>query len=75
MRHITGFLDSNFIAPLPIWSPVPEKYRRTGRDSFHAWGLEAQPIRHLLAELQKYAFYIRKNGKIVAIGVKKEGMK
>lgn len=77
MRHIEGFLDSNLITPLPIWSPVPEKYRRTAKDSFSIWGLEAQPVKWLPAELQKYIVYIRRGRKnrIVGIGLKKGAYK
>lgn len=71
MRVIVGFMDSNLITPLPIWSPVPEKYRRTAKDSFHTWGLEAQPIKWLPAELQKHALYV-KRARTVSIGLKKE---
>lgn len=62
MRHIEGFLDSNLIAPLPIWSPVPERYRRTAKDSFSIWGLEAQHPKYLLAALQPFV-YVFKRGK------------
>ena len=75
MRHIVGFMDSGLIAPLPIWSPVPEKYRRSARDAFHNWGLEAQPIRWLPAELQKFAFYVKRHGRIVGIGLRKGACK
>lgn len=65
MRHIEGFSDSNLIAPLPIWSPVPEKYRRTARDSFSIWGLEAQNPEYLPAILQPFVrFEKRGNGEL-----------
>jgi len=46
-RHIEGFVDTGLIAPLPIWSPIPEKYRRTGQDHFSITGLEAQHPKYL----------------------------
>jgi len=52
MRHIVDFLQFDLIAPLPIWSPIPEKYQRTARDSFYTWGLEAQPIKWLLLDFK-----------------------
>lgn len=79
MRYIVDFGDSNLIAPLPIWSPVPEKYQRTAHDSFSIWGLEAQPIKWLPIELQKFAYYVkrRSRGKRVTIniGLKPEAYK
>lgn len=54
MRHITGFLDSNLIAPLPVWSPVPKEHQRTAQDSFSIWGLEAQHPKYLPAILQPF---------------------
>lgn len=59
MRHIEGFLDSNLIAPLPIWSPVPEKYRRTAKDSFSVWGLEAQDPKCLPFVLQEFVCLVK----------------
>ena len=60
MRHIEGFLDSGFITPLPIWSPVPEKYRKTARDSFSIWGLEAQHPKYLPAALQPFVSFVKR---------------
>lgn len=54
MRHIDGFLDSNLIAPLPTWSPVPEKYRKSAHDSFSVWGLEAQEPKYLPEVLKQF---------------------
>jgi hypothetical protein len=56
MRHIEGFVDSGLIAPLPIWSPVPEPYRKTTHDSFSIWGLEAQHPKYLPAILQPFVY-------------------
>lgn len=63
MRHIEGWLQSNLIAPLPIWSPVPEKYRRGARDSFSIWGLEAQHPEHLPAILQPFVHVERRGNR------------
>jgi hypothetical protein len=54
MRYIEGWLQVDLIAPLPIWSPVPEKYRRSARDDFSVWGLEAQHPKYLPAVLQPF---------------------
>lgn len=59
MRHIEGFIDSGLIAPLPIWSPVPEKYRRTPQDSFSVWGLEAQDPKYLPFVLQEFVYLVK----------------
>lgn len=61
-RHIEGFLDFDLIAPLPIWSPVPEKYRKSAHDSFSVWGLEAQHPKYL-PEVLKPFVQIQKRGK------------
>jgi len=60
MRHIEGFLDSGLIAPLPIWSPVPKQYRRTAKDSFSVWGLEAQHPKYLPAALQPFIRIVKR---------------
>ena len=62
MRHIEGFVDTGLIAPLPMWSPVPEKYRKTAKDSFSMVGLEAQHPKYLL-EILKPFVYVVKRGK------------
>ena len=54
MRHIEGWLQIDLICPLPIWSPVPEPYRRTAQDSFSSWGLEAQHPKYLLEVLKPF---------------------
>jgi hypothetical protein len=60
MRCITGWLDSGLIAPLPIWSPVPEPYRRTGtQDDFSIWGLEAQHPKYLPEILKPFVRVVR----------------
>jgi len=56
MRHIEGFIDSNLITPLPIWSPVSKKFRRSAKDSFSVWGIEAQLPKYLPLALQPYVF-------------------
>jgi len=71
-RQVVGFLKSNLVAPLPILSPVPEKFQRTAKDSFYTWGLEAQPIKWLPAELQKHAFYKKQRGKFYSIRLREE---
>jgi len=53
-RFIEGFLDSNLIAPLPIWSPVPKEPQKTAHDSFSIWGLEAQHAKYLPEILQPF---------------------
>jgi hypothetical protein len=76
MRHITGFLDSGLIAPLPTWSPVPEPYRRTSRDSFSVWGLEAQHPKYLPEVLKPFVYIIRnKNGKFRGLGLREGAYK
>jgi hypothetical protein len=75
-RHIEGFLGFNLIAPLPIWSPVPEKHRKTAQDSFSIWGLEAQHPKYLPSELQPFVYFLRnKRGKIVGIGLREGAYK
>jgi hypothetical protein len=61
-RHIVGFSDSNLIAPLPIWSPVPAKYSEGGNDSFSIWGLEAQDPKYL-PEILKTFVRLEPHGK------------
>ena len=60
MRTITGFLDTGLIAPLPIWSPIPEKYQKTAQDDFSVWGLEAQHPKYLPEKLKPF---VRFNGR------------
>jgi hypothetical protein len=62
MRHKEGWLQIDLICPLPIWSPVPEKYRRTAQDSFSIWGLEAQHPKYLL-EILKPFVCVEKRGR------------
>ena len=75
-RHIEGFLDTGLIAPLPIWSPIPEPYRKTAHDSFSIIGLEAQDPKYLPEVLKPFVYFIKgKNGKIRGIGLRKGAYK
>ncbi len=60
MRHIEGFSNTGLIAPLPIWSPVPERYRKTAKDSFSICGLEAQHPKYLPAALQPFVCVVKR---------------
>lgn len=64
MRHIIGFQSGGFIADLPIWSETPKKYRKTAKDDFCVWGLEAQHPRYLPEILKPYIHWV-KNKKTV----------
>jgi hypothetical protein len=62
MRHIEGFLDTGLIVPLPIWSPIPEKYQKITRDKFSVVGLEAQDPKYLPEALKPFV-KVAKRGK------------
>jgi hypothetical protein len=64
-RRIVGFLDTGLIMPLPIWSPVPEPYRRTPQDSFHIIGLEAQHPRYLPEQLKRFVRFEKRGRNVI----------